>query len=176
MTAPGNVRVSASGNGITVQARASAMLHHRLTFSGTAPGKAGKTIEVERSGRETDWKWAPTVSATVAPGGAFSAAWHVDHIGQFSIRAVLVSSFAEQARQTPAMTVTAYLPSVASWYGPTLYGHGTACGEKLTKHILGVANKTLPCGEKVALYYHGTDPAGAGDRSRAVCQADDATT
>ena len=68
------------------------------------------------------------------------------------------------------MTVTVYLPSVASWYGPTLYGHGTACGEKLTRHILGVANKTLPCGEKVALYYHGRTLHRAGDRSRPVCQ------
>ena len=154
-TEPANTLVSATGNGITVQAVTSAMLRQTLTFTGSAPGDAGKTIEIERSGHQTDWQWTPTVTATVQPGGAFTATWTTDHIGQFSIRAVLDSSQAQPAAVTQSMTVTVYLPSVASWYGPTLYGHGTACGEKLTRHILGVANKTLPCGEKVALDYDG---------------------
>jgi rare lipoprotein A len=154
-TEPGNTLVSATGNGITVQAVASEILRHTLTFTGSAPGDAGKTIEIDRSGHQTDWQWAPTVTATVQPGGAFTATWATDHIGQFSIRAVLDSSQAQPAAVTQSMTVTVYLPSVASWYGPALYGHGTACGEKLTRHILGVANKTLPCGEQVALYYNG---------------------
>jgi rare lipoprotein A len=154
-TEPGNTLVSATGNGITVQAVTSAMLRHTLTFTGSAPGDAGKTIEIERSGHQTDWEWAPTVTATVQPGGGFTASWTADHIGQFSIRAVLDSAQVQPAAVTQSMTVTVYLPSVASWYGPTLYGHGTACGEKLTKQILGVANKTLPCGEKVALYFRG---------------------
>jgi rare lipoprotein A len=154
-TEPGNTLVSATGNGITVQAVESAMLRRTLTFTGSAPGDAGQTIEIERSGHQTDWEWEPTVTASVEPGGAFTASWTTDHIGQFSIRAVLDSSQAQPAAVTQSMTVTVYLPSVASWYGPTLYGHGTACGEKLTKQILGVANKTLPCGENVALYYDG---------------------
>ena len=153
-TAPGNTVVSATGNGITVSAQTSALLRHTLTFTGNAPGDAGKTIEIERSGHQTDWEWAPTVTAIVQPGGAFTASWTTDHIGQFSIRAVLDSSEAQPAAVTQSMTVTVYLPSVASWYGPTLYGHPTACGETLSKQIFGVANKTLPCGEKVALYYH----------------------
>jgi rare lipoprotein A len=154
-TEPGNTLVSATGNGITVQAVASAMLRHTLTFTGDAPGDAGKTIAIERAGHQTDGQWAPTVTAVVQPGGAFTANWTTDHIGQFSIRAVLDSAQAQPSAVTQSMNVTVYLPSVASWYGPTLYGHGTACGEKLTRTILGVANKTLPCGEDVALYYHG---------------------
>ena len=94
------------------------------------------------------------MTATVETGGAFTVNWNTDHIGQFSIRAVLDSSEAQPAAVTQSMTVTVYLPSVASLYGPTLYGHPTACGETLSKQIFGVANKTLPCGEKVALYYH----------------------
>jgi rare lipoprotein A len=153
VTRPGNTTVRATGNGVTVQARTSALLRHRLTFSGTAPGDAGKTIEIERNGHQTAWQWAPTVSTTVQPGGAFSVTWNTDHIGRFSIRAVLQTKLAQPAAATRAMPVTVYLPSVASWY--KLYGHSTACGEKLTRHTLGVANKTLPCGEDVALYYHG---------------------
>jgi rare lipoprotein A len=33
-----------------------------------------------------------------------------------------------------------------SWYGPGLYGNGTACGQKLTVGMVGVAHRTLPCG------------------------------
>jgi rare lipoprotein A len=36
--------------------------------------------------------------------------------------------------------------SASSWYGPGLYGNGTACGQTLTKTLIGVAHKTLPCG------------------------------
>lgn len=36
-----------------------------------------------------------------------------------------------------------------SWYGPNFYGQHTACGEVLTSTLLGVANRTLPCGTLV---------------------------
>ena len=36
-----------------------------------------------------------------------------------------------------------------SWYGPGFYGHRTACGVALTQTVLGVANRTLPCGTLV---------------------------
>ena len=45
---------------------------------------------------------------------------------------------------------------LATWYGPGLYGNKTACGEKLTREIVGVAHKTLPCGSKVVLRYRGS--------------------
>ncbi len=36
-----------------------------------------------------------------------------------------------------------------SWYGPGFYGHRTACGKALTTSLIGVANRTLPCGTLV---------------------------
>ena len=42
-----------------------------------------------------------------------------------------------------------------SWYGPGLYGNGTACGQKLTKTLVGVAHRTLPCGTLVTFSYKG---------------------
>jgi hypothetical protein len=41
-----------------------------------------------------------------------------------------------------------YDPEI-SWYGPGLYGNGTACGQKYTETILGVAHRSLPCGTMV---------------------------
>ena len=43
-----------------------------------------------------------------------------------------------------------------SWYGPRLYGNGTACGQTLTKTLVGVAHRTLPCGTLVTFRYKGT--------------------
>jgi len=43
----------------------------------------------------------------------------------------------------------------ATWYGPGLYGNGTACGQILRPGTLGVAHRTLPCGTTVKINYHG---------------------
>jgi hypothetical protein len=157
------VPVSASGAGITLTTTASALLRGQETFSGTAPASdAGQTIEIERLGHETDWTWQPTVSATVSPQGTFSATWSTDHIGEFEMRAALANSATQTADVAPAtataaptVLITVYLPAVATWYGPGFFGQRTACGQKLTRSMLGVANRTLKCGEKVALDYKG---------------------
>jgi rare lipoprotein A (peptidoglycan hydrolase) len=36
-----------------------------------------------------------------------------------------------------------------SWYGPGFYGNRTACGYTLTRTLVGVAHRTLPCGTQV---------------------------
>jgi len=38
----------------------------------------------------------------------------------------------------------------ASWYGPGFIGNGTACGQILTRSLVGVAHRTLPCGTLIA--------------------------
>ncbi len=43
----------------------------------------------------------------------------------------------------------------ATWYGPGLYGNGTACGQTLRPGTIGVAHRTLPCGTTVKFSYHG---------------------
>ena len=42
-----------------------------------------------------------------------------------------------------------------SWYGPGLIGNGTACGQTLTRSLVGVAHRTLPCGTKVTFRHGG---------------------
>ncbi len=150
----GDITVSTTGSGITLRTRASAVLRRSLSFTGTAP--AGKTIEIERSGHQTNWQWAPTVNATAGPDGSFTATWQTNHIGRFAVRAVITSAdSANSASVTPSLTTTVYRPSKASWYGPGMYGTKTACGTTLTKSTIGLANKTLPCGMGVAIYFHG---------------------
>jgi rare lipoprotein A (peptidoglycan hydrolase) len=43
----------------------------------------------------------------------------------------------------------------ATWYGPGLYGNGTACGQTLRPGTVGVAHRTLPCGTTIKFSYHG---------------------
>jgi rare lipoprotein A len=153
----GNVTVSTSGDGITLQTNASGILRKGLTFTGTAPTQmAGQTIEIQRSGHETNWTWANTVTATVGSDGTFSAVWQTNHIGQFQMRVMAsTSSQAQSASVTPPLTTTVYRPSRATEYGPGFYGKKTACGQRLGRGTIGVANRTLRCGESVAVYYHG---------------------
>jgi peptidoglycan hydrolase-like protein with peptidoglycan-binding domain len=58
-----------------------------------------------------------------------------------------------------AGTATALTESMrragATWYGPGFYGNQTACGKVLRTTTIGVANRTLPCGTRVTLSYHG---------------------
>ena len=166
----GNVPVSASGNGVTLTTNASAMLRRGLAFSGSAPSRlAGDVVEIQRSGHQTGWQWAATVTATIQSDGSFSALWHTNHIGRFAIRAIVLrpgmaqsaatsaqaGSGAPSATGTPSLTITVYRPSLATLYGPGFYGHRTACGTKLTRTTIGVANRTLKCGTEVAVYYGG---------------------
>jgi rare lipoprotein A (peptidoglycan hydrolase) len=44
---------------------------------------------------------------------------------------------------------------LATWYGPGLFGNGTACGQRLTPDTFGIAHRTLPCGTLVHLGYKG---------------------
>src|SRR5271165_780097 len=44
---------------------------------------------------------------------------------------------------------------IATWFGPGFYGKKTACGQVMTPAIVGVANRTLPCGTLVKVSYRG---------------------
>jgi rare lipoprotein A (peptidoglycan hydrolase) len=65
------------------------------------------------------------------------------------------ASASDGVAATPGLTFTPMKVAGATWYGPGLYGNGTACGETLTPQIIGVAHKTLPCGTTVKLAYRG---------------------
>jgi hypothetical protein len=152
---PGDVTLAASADGITIATRASALLRNQMRFTGNVPASAaGRTVLIERLGRETDWAWAPTTHATAGSDGSFTAVWHTNHIGRFAIRA-LIEGGAAAAAASPTLTVTVYRPSIATQYGPGFWGQPTACGKVLHQQTLGVANRSLPCGTQVAIYYQG---------------------
>lgn len=58
---------------------------------------------------------------------------------------------ARPASTTPPGAIPA--KALATWYGPGFYGRHTACGQTLTALIVGVANRSLPCGTLVRLSF-----------------------
>jgi hypothetical protein len=44
---------------------------------------------------------------------------------------------------------------LVTWYGPGFYGNRTACGQRYTRYVVGVAHRTLPCGTMVQFRWHG---------------------
>ena len=155
---PGNAIVTATGNGITFATRASATLNTTMRFTGSVPSTAaGSSVELERLGNETQWQWSPTAHAIVSPGGAFTVAWHTNHIDRFQFKAVLQrGGNVSAASASPSLTATVYLPAIATWYGGTgMNVSRTACGEVLRARTVGVAHRWLKCGTLVAFYYQG---------------------
>jgi rare lipoprotein A len=128
-------------------------------FRGTLPGDAGRVVTIERLDTVTG-AWLPVATATIAAGGAYLARWRADVAGRITTRASVAgdeqSTGAALAVAAPLETsVTVYRPALASWYGPGFYGRKTACGLRMTRKLVGVAHKKLPCGTPVAITYEG---------------------
>jgi rare lipoprotein A len=127
-----------------------------VSVTGSAPtGDAGSLIEIDRLVGGATSTWVETAVAEVQRKGSFTATWRPNEIGQYTIRAVLQDAQESTVATPPAVTVTVYRRSLATWYGPGLYGQRTACGEILRRRTLGVANRTLPCGTEISIYYGG---------------------
>ncbi len=87
--------------------------------------------------------------------GRFALRWKPDTTGTYRVRAYVGANRLAKSSRSVIRRVTAYRYAAASWYGPGFYGNTTACGQTLTPGMLGVANKSLPCGTKVKLRYRG---------------------
>jgi rare lipoprotein A (peptidoglycan hydrolase) len=88
------------------------------------------------------------------PGGGVRGVTTKEN-GTFAVRCYGIHDRRATGSKSPARKLTTYRLAGASYYGPGLYGNGVACGGTLMPGTMGVANKTLPCGTKVKLRYHG---------------------
>jgi rare lipoprotein A len=76
---------------------------------------------------------APTASALAATGG--------------------VAAPSGKTASQPAAKPKVRPVALATWFGPGFYGKQTACGQTLTPAVVGVANRTLPCGTLIKVTY-----------------------
>jgi rare lipoprotein A len=120
----------------------SVVLHGRVERAGVRPvlikvgGRKVKTVRSEEDGR-------------------FRVRWRASRAGVFEAKAIVSGNQLTQASPSRGSRVNVYRPVAASYYGPGLYGNGTACGKTLSPSTLGVAHRTLPCGARVTLRYRG---------------------
>ncbi len=100
--------------------------------------------------------WLRVARARVRRNGSYVVSWRPHVAGSVMLRALVGRPHSAALIAAPSATVMVYRPAGATWYGPGFYGDLTACGEVLTPTTLGVANRTLPCGTLVTLWYQGT--------------------
>jgi rare lipoprotein A len=133
------------------QKRLDVKVGHRLAVTGhlfgLAPGAARPTARLQVRHRH---HWATLDRDRLSASGRFVLRRRA-HVAQSAPARVRLSS----GQTRPIGRLNVYRYAQASWYGPGLYGGHLACGGTLTPGTLGVANKSLPCGAKVTLRYHG---------------------
>jgi hypothetical protein len=130
-----------------------------MEFRGTLADDAGRIVTIERLDEKTG-AWTALTTAPVAADGTYVARWKADVAGRMTTRATVGSAAAGTgaalALAAPfEASLTVYRSAMASWYGPGFYGRRTACGVRMTRRLLGVAHRKLPCGTPVALAYEG---------------------
>jgi rare lipoprotein A len=136
---------SAAGSptAVGLKAHHHVMAHRVVTFRGRVTPGGSRRVIVQVGGRK--------LRTHTHNSGAYKLRWRAPRSGVYSARARVDGSSVRSHR----VRVNAYRPAEASYYGPGLYGGALACGGTLSPSKLGVANKTLPCGSKVTLRYHG---------------------
>jgi hypothetical protein len=145
-----------SGGDVTITSGRNAYAGRPARVRGYVPvADAGRTVQVERYD-EPSGTWLAVGSAVAAADGRFVARWQSATSGRFTLRALIDhGGEAAAASASSELAVTVYEPARATWYGPGLFGRRTACGQRLTRTLVGVAHRTLPCGTQVTLYHRG---------------------
>ena len=167
--------ITAQGDGISITVAASGTLRHPLTITGQAPaGHAGEEIAIQTT-KLSGSRWTRVATAAIDQNGSFTTTWTPVSSAQLRMRAMLTprgsngqgassgeaapgsvsAAAASTVFATHALTIPIFRNAVATIFGPGLWGRHTACGQRLSRALLGVASRTLKCGTKVALYYRG---------------------
>jgi rare lipoprotein A len=138
-----------------LSARHDLFLGKTLRIAGSVRSAAGKTVQVQA--RTGSGSWLAVASVPADATGAFAAGWRPAGAGQYQLRGVIAGAAqaSDAGSASAPRTVTVYQPARATWYGPGFYGKRTACGMRLTRSLVGVANRRLPCGTQVAVSYRG---------------------
>ena len=110
------------------------------------PALAGRKVSLQgrRSGR-----WRTLTSTRTGSAGRFALRYVANTTGREPIRVKFAGDSSRGQSTAKAGQMTVYREAGASWYSD---GGTTACG--FHAHY-GVANRTLPCGTKVAFRYNG---------------------
>ena len=140
---------------VPASGRIARIVHRQLTTSGGAVVVRGRSttvpihleLRVGSSGRKVG-------EADAAPGRRF----RLQGTASAGEKLRLLVSRTDGGPETADLAVgqvRKLRATVASWYGPGLFGNRTACGQTLTPGLRGVAHKSLPCGTKITVRFRG---------------------
>ncbi|HET6869651.1 MAG TPA: septal ring lytic transglycosylase RlpA family protein [Solirubrobacteraceae bacterium] len=110
------------------------------------PGLTGRKVSLQ--GRENG-RWQTLSSTRTRAAGRFVLRYVANVARQEQVRVKFAGDHVNGRSTASAGQMTVYREAGASWYDD---GGNTACGFHA---YYGVANRTLPCGTKVALRYNG---------------------
>jgi rare lipoprotein A len=102
--------------------------------------------------------WKTLARAKTGPRGRFHLKAHRNKKMAGATRVISRAGQAVARSQMRLPTIhppVSYRTAVASWYGPGFFGNRTACGQRYSSSLHGIAHKTLPCGTKVSIRYNG---------------------
>ncbi|HET8672267.1 MAG TPA: septal ring lytic transglycosylase RlpA family protein, partial [Thermoleophilaceae bacterium] len=136
-----------------LNARGAMYLGRTLSITGSDPSAASKVVSLEA--RQGSDQWVQVATAQADPSGAFAATWRPSSSGQYQLRGVVAGTAqaSDASSASSPRTVVVYKAATATWYGPGFYGKRTACGQRLTRRLVGVANRHLRCGTQVQVRY-----------------------
>jgi rare lipoprotein A (peptidoglycan hydrolase) len=149
-----------TGTGTLVVTPASLSAGQLALASGALPrADAGGTARLQV---QAGLSWSTVARGPIGPTGTFAIAWRPLRSGELTLRAITggraqktASAAVSPPSATSDATLSVYRQVVVTWYGPGLYGRHTACGQKLSRSIVGVAHRTLPCGTPISLSHNG---------------------
>ncbi len=127
-----------------------------LALLSSAVSIAGAAVTGEPAFAAGNAAGASSTGGSSAATGSGAAAGSDAIGGSSSSSAETQSSPGSQDSGSGASKAAGIVQSgIATWYGPGLYGHKTACGQRLTPAVVGVASRTLACGTLVKVSYDG---------------------
>jgi rare lipoprotein A (peptidoglycan hydrolase) len=139
----------------------SAHLHHPrslLALLATAACITGGAATSDRAFAASDSAGTGSTGGSIASAQSGAAAGGTATGGSLSGGTATKPSSASHAsgsQASKAARSATVHSAIATWYGPGFFGHETACGQTLTPAVVGVANRTLPCGTLVKFSYDG---------------------
>lgn len=131
--------------------RRNVTLGHSVIATGTlTPHSKGRVVHLDK---RTGKGWTTVDRTLTRKGGDFRLTYKPKDTGRMNLRVRFPGDKGARPAKRWAGYANAFRRAHASWYA--LYGNRTACGQTLTRSTLGVANKSLPCGTKLTVRYHG---------------------
>ena len=113
------------------------------------PAASGRLVVLQRRAHR---RWLTIDRTRTRAHGRFTLRYRTRDALSAALRVRVAGGHGVTGLTRSVGRLEAFRPALASWYGE---GQALACGGHMTPGMMGVANKSLPCGTKVTIRYRG---------------------